>query len=63
MGAIFGSKNLKAIIVKGSLPKPKIYSPYEFKVSIKKTLQAILNSSITQILRDMGTSAGVMGAY
>ncbi|MBY9002995.1 MAG: aldehyde ferredoxin oxidoreductase family protein [Candidatus Lokiarchaeota archaeon] len=63
MGAVLGSKNLKAIIVKGSLFKPKIYSPHEFRASIKKTLQSILNSSITQILRDMGTSAGVMGAY
>ena len=63
MGAIFGSKNLKAIIVKGSSFKPKIYSPHEFKASIKKTLKFILNSNITKILRDMGTSAGVMGAY
>ncbi len=63
MGAIFGSKNLKAIIVKGDRFKPKIYSPHQFKASIKKTLHSILNSNITQILRDMGTSAGVMGAY
>jgi len=63
MGSIFGSKCLKAIIVKGSSFKPKIHSPQEFKASIKKTLKSILNSNITQILRDMGTSAGVMGAY
>jgi len=63
MGAIFGSKNLKAIIVEGSSFKPKIHSPHEFKASIKKTLNSILNSNVTKILRDYGTSAGIMGAY
>ncbi|MHA1669135.1 MAG: aldehyde ferredoxin oxidoreductase family protein [Promethearchaeota archaeon] len=63
MGAIFGSKYLKAIIVKGSSFKPKIYSPPEFRASIKKTLLSILNSNITQYLREMGTSGGVMDAY
>ncbi len=63
MGAVFGSKNLKAIIVKGSSFKPKVFSPSDFKMSIKKILSSILRSSITQVLKDMGTSAGIMGAY
>ncbi len=63
MGAIMGSKNLKAILVKGNNFKPKLSNPEKFKESSKKAISHILNSSITQILRGMGTSAGVLGSY
>ena len=63
MGAIMGSKNLKAIIVKGTNFKPKLSDPERFKESSRKAINYILKSSITQILRGMGTSAGVLGSY
>ncbi|TFG21826.1 MAG: aldehyde ferredoxin oxidoreductase, partial [Promethearchaeota archaeon] len=63
MGAVMGSKNLKAITIRGTSFKPKISDPLKFKESIKKTMNSILKSKTTQILRGMGTSAGVVGAY
>lgn len=63
MGAVMGSKNLKAIVLRGTRFKPKISDPTKFKESIKQTMKYILKSNITQILRGMGTSAGVIGAY
>ena len=63
MGAVMGSKNLKAIVVNGSNFKPKLSDPEKFKESSKKAIRYILKSSITQILRGMGTSAGVLGSY
>ena len=63
MGAIMGSKNLKAIVVNGTNFKPKLSDPEKFKESSKKALNYILKSNTTQILRGMGTSAGVLGSY
>jgi aldehyde:ferredoxin oxidoreductase len=63
MGAVMGSKNLKAIVVNGSNFKPKLSDPEKFKESSKKAIRYILKSSNTQILRGMGTSAGVLGSY
>ena len=63
MGAIMGSKNLKAIIVNGTDFKPRLSDPERFKESSKKAISYILKSSITQILRGMGTSAGILGSY
>jgi len=63
MGAVMGSKNLKAIVLNGTRFKPKISELVKFKESIKKIMSSILKSKTTQILRGMGTSAGVIGAY
>ena len=63
MGAVFGSKNLKAIVVKGSAKKPEIAKPDKFKESVKKTLKAILDAKATQALRGFGTSGIVIPAY
>jgi aldehyde:ferredoxin oxidoreductase len=63
MGAIMGSKNLKAIVVNGTDFKPRLSDPERFKESCKKAISYILKSSITQILRGMGTSAGILGSY
>ena len=63
MGAVMGSKNLKAITILGTNFKPKISDPVKFKKYIKKAMTFILKSKTTEILRGMGTSAGVIGAY
>jgi len=63
MGAVFGSKNLKAIIVKGLGIKPEIAKPNQFKETVKKTIKAILDAKATQALRGFGTSGIVIPAY
>ncbi|MHA1146880.1 MAG: aldehyde ferredoxin oxidoreductase family protein [Promethearchaeota archaeon] len=63
MGAILGSKNLKAIIVRGTHSKPKSANPDAFKNTVKKTLKYILDSQATKVLKEYGTSAGVMSAH
>jgi aldehyde:ferredoxin oxidoreductase len=63
MGAIFGSKNLKGIVVKGSGIKPNIAKPEEFIEARKTTINSILNASATQVFREYGTSVGIMFAH
>ncbi len=63
MGAIFGSKNLKGIVVKGSGVKPNIAKPEEFLEARKTTINSILNASATQVFREYGTSVGIMFAH
>ncbi|MFX0071037.1 MAG: aldehyde ferredoxin oxidoreductase family protein [Candidatus Hermodarchaeota archaeon] len=63
MGAVMGSKNLKAIVVKGDSFNPKIAYPEKFKQTVKKTLKYILNTNATKVLREYGTSAVVTAAH
>ncbi len=63
MGAVMGSKNLKAIIVKGKTSKTKIGNPKKFKEANKKILKFILNTDTIDILRSYGTSSGVLNTY
>lgn len=63
MGAILGSKGLKAIVVKGNIFRPIVANPEKFKSDARKTLKFNLDSTTTQVLRGYGTSAGVMGAH
>ena len=63
MGAVMGSKNLKAITVQGSSFKPTIAKPNQFKVSIKRLIKFLINAPSTNVLRKYGTSATVLGAY
>ncbi|TFF95534.1 MAG: aldehyde ferredoxin oxidoreductase, partial [Promethearchaeota archaeon] len=63
MGAVMGSKKLKGIVVRGTKKKPKVANPEEFRGAIKKTLKFLLDRQTTRVLREYGTSAGVMGAY
>ncbi|MEJ2293357.1 MAG: aldehyde ferredoxin oxidoreductase C-terminal domain-containing protein [Candidatus Lokiarchaeota archaeon] len=63
MGAVMGSKNLKAILVQGSSFKPVIAQPIEFKSSIKKIIRFLVNANSSKVLRQYGTSATVLGAY
>ncbi|TFF87916.1 MAG: aldehyde ferredoxin oxidoreductase [Promethearchaeota archaeon] len=63
MGAVMGSKFLKAILIRGENHKIRIAEPTSFRESLKKTLKYILNQQRTEILRAYGTSAGVMTAH
>jgi aldehyde:ferredoxin oxidoreductase len=63
MGAVMGSKKLKAIIVKGDKSKPRIKAPEGFKEAVKKALKFLLNTETIDIMRSYGTSAGIMGTY
>lgn len=63
IGAVFGSKNLKGIIVKGNTWKPNLANPTGFKEATKKAIKYILNSKYTQVFRECGTSAGVWSAH
>lgn len=56
MGAVMGSKNLKAIVVKGT-KYPEIKNKKELTLSIRKTLP-FLNQN-TQGLRSFGTAVGM----
>lgn len=56
VGAVMGSKKLKAITVKGNM-KPPIAHPDELKASIKKWAPVIHNN--TEGMREGGTSGGV----
>ncbi|MHA1274986.1 MAG: aldehyde ferredoxin oxidoreductase N-terminal domain-containing protein, partial [Promethearchaeota archaeon] len=63
MGAVLGSKKLKAIIVHGDKYKPKIAEEIEFKKIVKKMIKVILESQATKALRGFGTSFGVMTSH
>lgn len=63
MGAVMGSKNLKAILVQGNLFRPTIKDPKHFKDSIKNLISFLVNANSTKVLREYGTSATVLGAY
>ncbi len=63
MGAVMGSKNLKAIIVRGTEYQPKIANKDEFKKVIKKTIKFVLNQNATIALRVLGTSGSVIAAH
>lgn len=63
MGAILGSKNLKAIMVTGNNIRINIAKPEEFKKTVKKTISYLQSTMATKALRGYGTSAGVMTAH
>lgn len=63
MGAVMGSKNLKAITVQGRSFKPNIAKPKEFKDSITRLISFLLKKNSVKVLREYGTSATVLGAY
>jgi aldehyde:ferredoxin oxidoreductase len=63
MGAVMGSKNLKAIIVRGTSVSPNVALQQEFNSSVKKTIKFILNTNSAKVLREFGTSAVVTVAH
>ncbi|MBY8987127.1 MAG: aldehyde ferredoxin oxidoreductase family protein [Candidatus Lokiarchaeota archaeon] len=62
MGAVMGSKKLKAITVRGTKRKYNAFEPEEFKEAVKKTINNINSSFATQMFGDLGTS-GVVDMY
>ena len=62
MGAIFGSKKLKAIIVKGTKIKLDVSNQEELRKSIIKARDHVKSSFASQILTELGTS-GAMDMY
>ncbi len=59
MGAVLGSKKLKAIIVRGSNIKLDVANPDKLKGAINKARDNVKSSLMTEILSKFGTSGGV----
>ena len=62
MGAVMGSKKLKAITVRGTKRKYDAFAPEEFKEAVKVTTDEINSAFATQMTRELGTS-GVVDMY
>ena len=59
MGAIFGSKLLKGIVIKGDLVKAEVAEPEKFKEAVVKARDTVKASFATQMLSELGTSGGM----
>jgi aldehyde:ferredoxin oxidoreductase len=59
MGAVLGSKKLKAIIVKGSNMKLEVANQEKLKEAIKNARDTVKASFATQMLSALGTSGGM----
>jgi len=59
MGAVMGSKKLKAITVRGSKRIYNAFAPEEYKEAVKITIDHIKNAFMTEMFGDLGTSSGV----
>jgi aldehyde:ferredoxin oxidoreductase len=59
MGAIFGSKKLKAIITKGSNIELNVANKEKLKTAIKSARDYVKSSFATQMLGDYGTAAAL----
>jgi len=59
MGAVMGSKKLKAISIRASKRSYDPARPDEFKEAVKKTTEQIMSSFATQMFGMLGTSGGV----
>jgi len=61
-GAVMGSKNLKAIVIKGS-KKPEIYDEKTFDDAVKEQIEKIKGNPGAESLRNFGTSMAVYPEY
>ena len=59
MGAVLGSKKLKAIIIKGSNIKLEVANPDKFKEANKNARDNVKSSFATQVLASLGTSGAL----
>lgn len=59
MGAVMGSKKLKAITVRGKKTKYEPADPDGFKEAVKKTNENITSSFMAQMFGALGTSGGI----
>jgi aldehyde:ferredoxin oxidoreductase len=61
-GAVMGSKNLKAIVVKGS-KKPEVYADKALEETVKEEVETIRSSPGFNALHDLGTNSLVYFEY
>lgn len=61
-GAVMGSKNLKAIVIKGS-KRPDIYDEKTFDEAVKEEIEILKKSPIFEALHNLGTNVAVYGEY
>jgi aldehyde:ferredoxin oxidoreductase len=59
MGAVMGSKKLKAITIKASKKSYEPSNPDSFKEAVKKTTEEVKSAFATQMFGILGTSGGV----
>lgn len=59
MGAVMGSKKLKAIVVKGSKRKFESADPEKFKNAVKEMIENVNSAFSTQMMGMLGTAGGV----
>jgi aldehyde:ferredoxin oxidoreductase len=59
MGAIFGSKKLKGIIVKGNNVKLEVFNQEKLKIAIKNASENVKAAISTKALRLFGTASGL----
>jgi len=62
MGAVMGSKKLKAITIRGAKRKYETAEPEEFKEAVKAATDNLMSSFATQMMGSLGTS-GVVDMY
>jgi aldehyde:ferredoxin oxidoreductase len=62
LGAVMGSKNLKAIALRGSR-KPAIAHPEAFRNHVKELTQLVMDAPARQTLRKFGTDGSMMGLH
>ena len=59
MGAVMGSKKLKAITVRGKKRSYNAFDPEGYKKAVKTTVDHINSAFMTEMFGDLGTSSGV----
>ena len=59
MGAVMGSKKLKAISIRSSKRTYEAANPDAFKQAVKTATQSVMSSFASQMFGDLGTSGGV----
>ncbi|MFX1389544.1 MAG: aldehyde ferredoxin oxidoreductase family protein [Promethearchaeota archaeon] len=59
MGAVMGSKKLKAIVIRGKKTNYKAAETDKFKDAVKRTLNDVNKAFTTKMYGDIGTSAGI----
>jgi aldehyde:ferredoxin oxidoreductase len=59
MGAVMGSKKLKAIVIKAKKRPYEAENPEEFKKSVKEAIENVNSSFASQMFGSLGTSGGV----
>ncbi|MEM0049170.1 MAG: aldehyde ferredoxin oxidoreductase family protein [Candidatus Bathyarchaeia archaeon] len=61
-GAVMGSKNLKAIVVKGS-KRPEIFDEKTFEEAVREEIEIIKESPVYEGFHSLGTNIAVYGEY